>query len=403
MSSTSPAVVDAAADAAPRAPAPGRARPARPARCGAAPRSRAAPRSARWRPAWRRSRAARTAASRPPRAARSSAGRMSRAPPIVACACSSRRRAASSVCSWRSATCAASAERHRPLARQLAGRRECRQPGQLLHDRGELERAQRAGIGGGATADRRSATGDVRVVLDPQRASARPPTHPRSRRRSAGRYAASATGRTAARAAPGRRAGPRRSCRRSIPERCPDVPRPRRQAQRPRHGRRDARAPASTPSSIASARMRTASGFSPGPAHDVEAVMEAVDEVDVEVARRPEHHLALRAVGGRREEWAARSSGPAYASTSTIRPPTVPSRRGMERRAPSRSARRDARDGRTTRARAAAPPASAAGAIDHGKRRRAMSSGTNGRARKPAVGMTVSRRKPTMSESFSAS
>lgn len=40
---------------------------------------------------------------------------------------------------------------------------------------------------------------------------------------------------------------------------------------------------------------------------------------------------------------------------------------------------------------------------DHGSRRRAISSGTKGRARKPAVGMTVWRKKSTMSELFIAS
>ena len=54
------------------------------------------------------------------------------------------------------------------------------------------------------------------------------------------------------------------------------------------------------------------------PGDDVEAVPEAIDEVDVGMAGRSEHHLGP--LGPAAAECAARSSGPRYASVSTMRP-----------------------------------------------------------------------------------
>ena len=92
------------------------------------------------------------------------------------------------------------------------------------------------------------------------------------------------------------------------------------------------------------------------PADHVGAVVHAVGEVDVEAARRAEHHVVARGPArGRRAS--PGSSGPAYASTSVIRTATPPHRRIAPSRAGATSstgpARRDVRSAEalTTRGR----------------------------------------------------
>jgi len=82
------------------------------------------------------------------------------------------------------------------------------------------------------------------------------------------------------------------------------------------------------------ARNNTAGRMTFALRHHVHAVIHPVDEIDIGVTRRTEHDLGP--LGQSRAECAARSCGPRYASTSTIRPTALPVDPGIYRAIPSR-------------------------------------------------------------------
>ena len=190
-------------------------------------------------------------------------------------------------------------------------------------------------------------------------------------------------GRDAARRGPARREGRCRSGsgrRRTRDPRC----RARRRADDREPGRRGVAGRASMPSSRASRpnedRLRLLSRAS----DDVHAVMEAVNQVDVQVTGRTEHHRVSPRLGR------ARSARRGPRGRGRPRPPRSgrrPTHRAPHGPAalPSRSRSESLAAGRSNQSRSSASRRPCRRA-SHGSRRAAISSGTKGRARKPASG-----------------
>ncbi len=224
------------------------------------------------------------------------------------------------------------------LAGELARRLEGGQRGQLLVI--AANSSARRVPASAADAASASATRDVGVIGDPVAKRARRPRRPRRRRRSGDRSGrAIGPRRGSRRIGPARRSLPSR--RRSTPSARPTLPGPDARRVSRHRGPRRVRARA-TPSSMSSARISTASGLSAGPRHDVEAVVEPVDQV----------HVA----GGRvvRTSWRCAPSGHARSGQRDPRDPGRPRpRRSAHRR--RRRARRARGARRAGRARAPLP------------------------------------------------
>ncbi len=135
-------------------------------------------------------------------------------------------------------------------------------------------------------------------------------------------------------------------------------------------------------------------GLVTGAGDDVHAVMEAVDEVHVEMARRPEHDRVASGAAARGVRGQVLRSGVGLDLHDPAADPPV--RRVMHQT-------RSEQLGRQLHRGPVEPGAGDDRRRDHGTRRSAISSGTKGRARKPAVGISVSRKKAMSSESLSAS
>ena len=249
-----------------------------------------------------------------------------------------------------------------------------------------------------AATDGRSAAGDSAGHRQSRSASDVPPRVPRSPRRFAGRCGSAGMDaeRGTTRTGPVVRSVPFRA--RSTPSAWPTLPGP--AASR---AVRRARA-----ASVASQREPLVDLERPDehglrlvarPGHHVHAVVQAVDQVDVQVPGRAEHHLrcvvSVRGPSAPQDPRARHRPQP----RRSVRRPCRPARHGPGELPAGRGRRRSA--GRSNHARMSA--ADSAGERDHGTRRSAISLGTKGRARNPAVGINVSRKYEMRSESLSAS
>ena len=315
-----------------------------------------AARRPRWSGRWRRTA---TASSRPPRAARSTAGPMSWAPPIPALGCSARS----------ARTCAglleADLDEHRVGQRdqrlgEAAAGREPRRGGQPLADQRELEEGDRLGVHQPAPRSRRPAGGDRRRTATAGRPSPGPAigdADPWGRCDHERRIVAPD-------AAPG--AGCRAGSSRSRPSSAGSTPKAARQVRRadgeprvgdageprrprrPGRGRRRAASRSHAPAAPRAWRRhpRAARRREGGRRRDVRAGRRrrsgrCACRRHRTRRRGPARRTSTRPATGRpNRACEARSSGPAYASTSTIRP---------ARRSPSHVADEDAR--RAARAR----------------------------------------------------
>ena len=127
--------------------------------------------------------------------------------------------------------------------------------------------------------------------------------------------------------------------------------------------------------------------------------MQPVDQVHVQVTRRPEHHRVTAGSTPRR----VRGEVLRAAIGLDLDDPAAHASLGRLVDEPGSEELRGKFRGRSIEPRAIRAGRRIGRRRDHGSRRLAISSGTNGRARKPAVGMTVCRKKSTMSELFNAS
>ena len=234
------------------------------------------------------------AVSRPPRSARPMGARTSRAPPMLACAWSSSSRTASSVWSCSSATWAASAMGRVASASSRDGPKAVSSPS-MLDDGAELQGAQRARIGGGP--GRWLSVGSGAGHQRSRSASAAPPI----RRRSPRRCAETARCGPAGSHAPGasvRPGGRRRSSCAPTPKAAPRLPGPaasRTSGTSPRRRRAS-----SSPYGDLGRAQQHRLGLGARTAHHVGAQVQPVDEVDVQVSGRAEHHRVARRPPARR-------------------------------------------------------------------------------------------------------
>ena len=201
----------------------------------------------------------------------------------------SRSRSASSVWSWRSADVGRVGHRQRvPAPARARARTRCAAASCSTMAANSSARSVAASA---APPAGRSAAGDVRVIGDPEAQRARRPRRRRSRRRCAAPARSRWVGgpsRGSTATGPSSRSAPLRP--RSTPRALPTLPGP----EASRRSGTDARRDGCRASVDALVERKGADehrlGLVAWPGHDVEAVVQPVDEVHVQVARRPEHH-----------------------------------------------------------------------------------------------------------------